>query len=82
MPERAISCLSYVLSLVLAQRLNSMCPCRVSEEELASDPAAQQLTSASEEAQKVARNEGSVSACSPPLQDCCVCIVCYVVESI
>ena len=35
----------------------------MSEEELANDPAAQQLTNASEEAQKVARNEGSVRAC-------------------
>jgi tRNA (guanine-N7-)-methyltransferase len=31
----------------------------VSEEELAADPAAQLLDQASEEAQKVARNEGS-----------------------
>ena len=34
--------------------------CRVSDSELSSDPAANLLTSASEEAQKVARNEGKV----------------------
>lgn len=34
--------------------------CRVSDSELDSDPAANLLTSASEEAQKVARNEGKV----------------------
>lgn len=34
--------------------------CRVSDSELGSDPAANLLTSASEEAQKVARNEGKV----------------------
>ena len=73
---RADICLSYGLCLTLAQRLSSMRPCRVSEEELASDPAAQQLTSASEEAQKVARNEGSVRACVHlPFQDCCAFIV-------
>lgn len=37
-----------------------MCRCRVSDAELDSDPAANLLTSASEEAQKVARNEGKV----------------------
>jgi len=34
--------------------------CRISDEELDKDPAANLLTSASEEAQKVARNEGKV----------------------
>ena len=34
--------------------------CRISDEELDNDPAANLLTSASEEAQKVARNEGKV----------------------
>ena len=34
--------------------------CRVSDSDLSSDPAANLLTSASEEAQKVARNEGKV----------------------
>lgn len=34
--------------------------CRVTDSELSSDPAANLLTSASEEAQKVARNEGKV----------------------
>ena len=34
--------------------------CRVSDSELDKDPAANLLTSASEEAQKVARNEGKV----------------------
>ena len=39
---------------------NAMCHCRVSASELDIDPAANLLTSASEEAQKVARNEGKV----------------------
>ena len=62
--------------------LNSISLRRVSEEELANDPAAQQLTSASEEAQKVARNEGSVRA-APHFffNDCCDCMVFCVVES-
>ena len=45
--------------------------CRISDEELDNDPAANLLTSASEEAQKVARNEGKVrptKACSDPLR--------------
>lgn len=45
--------------------------CRISDEELDSDPAANLLTSASEEAQKVARNEGKVrltKACADSLR--------------
>ena len=45
--------------------------CRMSDEELDKDPAANLLTSASEEAQKVARNEGKVRpmyACSDLLR--------------
>ncbi len=44
---------------------------RISDEELDNDPAANLLTSASEEAQKVARNEGKVrpiNACSDSLR--------------
>ena len=80
MPEQAIRCLCYVLSLIPVHRLSNMWPYRVSEEELANDPAVQQLTSASEEAQKVARNEGSVCTSSRLL--CMHCFWCYREHSI
>ena len=40
--------------------VESLPPCRMTNSELDSDPAANLLVSASEEAQKVARNEGKV----------------------
>lgn len=47
------------MACVYAADMSSIC-CRVSDSELDKDAAANLLTSASEEAQKVARNEGKV----------------------
>ena len=44
----------------MAQEVTETCHYRITDEDLESDPAANLLTSASEEAQKVARNEGKV----------------------
>lgn len=53
-----------------------MLHCRIADSELEQDPAANLLTSASEEAQKVARNEGKVRSQLICSESCLMCHAC------